>query len=86
MSMGTFTREVIEYAAQIDTTIFLFDGQKLARLMLLHNVGCAPAQTSVVKKLDSDSFVEEVGTLARGSRGRMGCCAHPLSPGTRPRI
>jgi restriction endonuclease Mrr len=35
------------------------DGRARARLTILHNVGCAPAQTFVVKKLDSDSFVEE---------------------------
>jgi restriction system protein len=39
--------------------VVLIDGQKLARLMILHDVGCSPAQTYVVKKLDSDSFVEE---------------------------
>jgi restriction system protein len=37
----------------------LIDGRTLARLMILHDVGCNPAQTYVVKKLDSDSFVEE---------------------------
>ena len=59
MTTSTFTREAIEYAEQIETKIVLIDGQKLARLMILHNVGCAPAQTFVVKKLDSDYFVEE---------------------------
>jgi len=37
----------------------LIDGRTLARLMILHDVGCAPAQAFVVKKLDSDYFVEE---------------------------
>lgn len=26
---------------------------------IIHDVGCAPAQTFVVKKLDSDYFIEE---------------------------
>jgi restriction system protein len=59
MTTSTFTREAIEYAEQIETKIVLIDGQKLARLMILHDVGCSPAQTYVVKKLDSDYFLEE---------------------------
>ena len=59
MTTSTFTREAIDYAGQIDTKIVLVDGRTLARLMILHDVGCSPAQTFVVKKLDSDSFVEE---------------------------
>jgi restriction system protein len=59
VTASTFTREAIEYANQIDTKIVLVDGRQLARLMILHDVGCTPAQTFVVKKLDSDYFVEE---------------------------
>ena len=59
VTTSTFTREAVDYAAQIDTKIVLVDGRTLARLMILHDVGCAPAQTFVVKKLDSDYFVEE---------------------------
>ena len=39
--------------------IVLIDGKKLAQLMIIHDVGRSPAQTYVVKKIDSDSFVEE---------------------------
>jgi restriction system protein len=59
VTTSTFTREAVDYAAQIDTKVVLVDGRTLARLMILHNVGCAPAQTFVVKKLDSDYFLEE---------------------------
>ena len=59
MTTSTFTREAIDDAGQIDTKIVLVDGRTLARLMILHDVGCSPAQTYVVKKLDSDYFVEE---------------------------
>lgn len=59
MTTSTFTREAIDYAGQIDTKIVLVDGRTLARLMILHDVGCSPAQTYVVKKLDSDYFVED---------------------------
>ena len=59
VTTSTFTRDAADYAAQIDTKIVLIDGRSLARLMILHDVGCAPAQAFVVKKLDSDYFVEE---------------------------
>ena len=59
VTTSTFTSDAIEYAAQIDTKVVLVDGRTLARLMILHDVGCAPAQTFVVKKFDSDYFVEE---------------------------
>ena len=59
VTTSTFTSDAIEYAAQIDTKVVLVDGRTLARLMILHDVGCSPAQTFVVKKLDSDYFVEE---------------------------
>jgi restriction system protein len=59
VTTSTFTREAVDYAAQIDTKIVLVDGRTLARLMILHDVGCAPAQTFVVKKLDSDYFIDQ---------------------------
>jgi restriction system protein len=59
VTTSTFTRDAIDYADQIDTKIVLIDGRSLARLMILHDVGCSAAQTFVVKKLDSDYFVEE---------------------------
>jgi restriction system protein len=59
MTTSTFTRQAIDYAGQIDTKIVLVDGRTLARLMILHDVGCSPAQTYVVKKLDSDYFMED---------------------------
>ena len=59
VTTSSFTKEASEYAKQIETKIVLIDGPKLAKLMILHDVGCSPAQTYVVKKLDSDYFVEE---------------------------
>ena len=59
ITTSTFTSDAIEYAAQIDTKVVLVDGRTLARLMILHGVGCSPAQTFVVKKLDSDYSAEE---------------------------
>jgi restriction system protein len=59
VTTSDFSREAEEYAKQIDTKIVLIDGRKLAGLMILHDVGCSPSRAFVVKKLDSDYFVEE---------------------------
>jgi restriction system protein len=59
VTASKFTNEAVEYVKQIETKVVLIDGKKLAQLMILHNVGCSPAQTYVIKKLDSDYFVEE---------------------------
>lgn len=59
MTTSTFTQDAIDFVEQIDTKVVLIDGRKLANLMIRHDVGYSPAQTFVVKKLDSDYFVEE---------------------------
>ncbi len=59
LTTSTFSRDAIEYASQIDTKVVLIDGQHLARLMIKHDVGCSPSQTFIVKRLDSDYFVDE---------------------------
>ena len=59
VTTSDFTREAREYASQIDTKIVLIDGRRLADLMILHDVGCSHSQTFIVRKLDSDYFVEE---------------------------
>jgi restriction system protein len=59
VTTSTFTSDAHEHAEQIDTKVVLVDGRSLARLMIMHDVGCSPACTFVVKKLDSDYFVEE---------------------------
>jgi hypothetical protein len=70
VTTSTGTREALGYTAQIDTKIVLVDGRTLARLMIPHDVGCAPAQSFVVKKLDSDDVVEECGDGIRYGKTR----------------
>jgi restriction system protein len=55
----TFSRDAIDYAAQIDTKAVLIGGMTLARRMIDFNAGCQPIQTYEVKRIDSDFFVEE---------------------------
>ena len=59
LTTSAFTREAIEFAANIEAKVVLIDGDRLAELMIKHNVGCTPHQTFVVKRIDSDYFTEE---------------------------
>lgn len=53
-----FTKEALGYVSQIDTKIILIDGEKLADLMIEHNIGVTPVSLYEVKRLDSDYFEE----------------------------
>lgn len=59
ITTSSFTRDAREYASMIDNRIVLIDGHRLARLMIDHDVGVSPVERYVIKRLDSDYFVEE---------------------------
>jgi len=54
-----FSKGAEEYVKQIGKKIVLIDGEKLADLMIEHNVGIIKAQTYEIKKVDADYFGEE---------------------------
>lgn len=54
-----FTKEAIDYAAQMDTKIVLINGEKLSQLMIDYNLGVSVQNTYEIKKIDSDYFEEE---------------------------
>lgn len=53
-----FTKEAEEYVASVDRKVVLIDGQKLASLMIEHNVGISTVRTFEIKRIDSDYFEE----------------------------
>lgn len=59
ITTSTFSREAEEYAGVINSKIILIDGERLARLMVDHNVGVAPVGVYELKKVDSDYFEGE---------------------------
>lgn len=59
ITTSTFTKDALEYAARIETKIVLIDGQRLADLMIDHNVGVSSVTRYEVKKVDYDFFNEE---------------------------
>lgn len=58
ITTSSFTREASEYASMIDNRIVLIDGRRLARLMIDHDVGVSPVERYVIKRLDTDYFIE----------------------------
>jgi len=59
ITTSTFTRDAEEYANVINSKIILIDGERLASLMVDHNVGVAPVGVYELKKIDSDYFEGE---------------------------
>ncbi|MBL8473964.1 MAG: restriction endonuclease [Rhodocyclaceae bacterium] len=56
ITTSSFTREAEDYVGIISAKIILIDGERLAALMVDHNVGVSPLGTYELKKIDSDYF------------------------------
>lgn len=56
VTTSTFTTSARETADYLSKRIVLIDGEQLARLMILHNVGCRIEETLHLKKVDEDFF------------------------------
>jgi len=59
ITTSDFTDDAKDYASRIPTKIILIDGERLAELMIEHNVGVSVSQTYEIKKIDTDYFTEE---------------------------
>jgi restriction system protein len=58
LTTSTFTREASEYVTNLDKTVVLIDGDRLAELMIEFNLGVNVEQTYEIKRIDSDFFEE----------------------------
>ena len=59
ITTSNFTKDALEYVNNIESKIILIDGQRLAELMIEHNVGVSPIASYEIKKIDSDYFIED---------------------------
>jgi restriction system protein len=59
ITTSSFTVEARAYAANLQTTIVLIDGPRLAQLMLDHGIGLTEAGSFTLWKLDEDYFSDE---------------------------
>jgi restriction system protein len=58
ITTSSFTKEAEQFASSIDSKIILIDGERLAQLMIEHNVGVSTTSSYEVKKIDIDYFNE----------------------------
>lgn len=56
ITTSAFSADAVAYARQIEKRIVLIDGVRLAKLMVLHNLGVSTVATYEVKRVDSDYF------------------------------
>lgn len=54
-----FSAEAKEYAKNISQRVILLDGERLASLMIEHNIGVSTLHTFSIKRIDNDFFDEE---------------------------
>jgi restriction system protein len=59
ITTSTFSKDAIDYAKGLQTTIVLIDGAQLAEFMIEFGVGVAEFETIRLKRLDEDYFAEE---------------------------
>jgi restriction system protein len=59
ITTSKFPKDTQEIIAKTPKNIILINGEKLAHLMITHNVGVSLEKTYEIKKIDSDFFIEE---------------------------
>jgi len=59
ITTSTFSRDAVQYAKSLQTTIVLVDGTQLAQLLLDHRVGVSVQETIHLLKIDEDYFEAE---------------------------
>lgn len=59
ITTSTFTETAREYASAIDRNIVLIDGEKLAQLMIDHDIGVTTKDVYEIKEVNTDYFADE---------------------------
>jgi restriction system protein len=59
VTTSSFSRQALEFVQHLTQRIILIDGQRLAELMIEHNVGVRLSRAIEFKRLDEDFFAEE---------------------------
>jgi len=54
-----FKKSASEYAKDVHQKVILVDGERLADLMIEHNIAISTSQSYHLKKIDSDYFAQE---------------------------
>jgi restriction system protein len=58
ITTSEFASSAVEYAKAVTQKVILIDGQRLAELMIEHNIGVSTTRTIELKRIDSDYYEE----------------------------
>lgn len=58
ITTSTFTSTATDYAAAVSQKVILIDGERLADLMIEHDIGVSTVRAIALKRIDSDYFEE----------------------------
>jgi restriction system protein len=59
LTTSTFSKDAEDYVTTIDPKVVLIDGNRLAQLMIDCGVGVSVADTLMIKRVNTDYFVED---------------------------
>ncbi len=59
ITTSNFTKDAQDFVKHLESKIILIDGQRLAELMIEHNVGVSPTASYEINKIDTDYFIDE---------------------------
>ena len=59
VTTSSFSAHAIDYVRHLPQRVILIDGERLAELMVEHDVGVRNSRTIAVKRLDEDFFAED---------------------------
>jgi restriction system protein len=59
ITTSTFSKEAYDYVGKVERRVVLIDGNRLAQLMIDHDVGVATAREYAIKRVDLDFFADE---------------------------
>ena len=59
VTTSTFSQQAVEFAKHLSQRVILIDGQRLADLMIEHDIGVRVSRAIQFKRIDEDFFAEE---------------------------
>jgi restriction system protein len=59
ITTSNYSKDAMDYVNNLDVVVVLIDGRKLTELMIEYDLGVSIKDTYVIKKIDTDYFVEE---------------------------
>ena len=59
ITTSSFTKDALDYVQTIGHKVILIDGDYLAKLMIENDIGVTSTNNYVIKKIDTDYFIED---------------------------